>query len=523
MRLESERETLAVRLAAGIATIVALLLCGALAGSRLSSHSAFGLFWLVVVLCGSFVLFARGVGGGVGAGIGLVIGLTACLLLVQREGVPWANRVALCVIGASILGLLGHLAGTWQTVGLTSHTAASPATERGGSSAERRRRLRGDGSAAPWSEQCLSSIASDFFAWVETDAGPSHDLAPNWPAYDQFVRQVLRERLGAAGARVFNVPADGTRLEPMTTTPDPAAGPPPLRDGLIGHVLTTGCTYVAGDDQQGELVRGLEARDPAGWTWLLPLQVSGQPRALVALGRVDPRWAGEVGMANGVRALLQLFWAYVQGQQALQTCRHTDASSGILHRAELLARLHDAAADSARDGEPLMVLAIGVEGLRRMDDSGLWSQRDELIRRLGQLLRNKVRSDDVLGRFSDDRFVVVLRRLDSALGRLIAEKLLDSIRTQVLAAEPFAAAGLGVRGSLAGSGMQAVDGKALLERALGLLEYGRRERLALTSDLMAAEEPATRAATEGHRPTDAATAKPPPAAQPDAVSPGAKP
>ena len=200
---------------------------------------------------------------------------------------------------------------------------------------------------------------------------------------------------------------------------------------------------------------------------------------------------------------------------------HTDRQSGMLNRAELLSRMEETARSSVCEGEPLMVLALAVEGLRRLDDTGRWSQRDLLVQRLGQVLKQKVRSDDLLGRFSDDRFVVVLRRLDSALGTLVAEKLIETVRTSILDTQEQAGGGtspdagtvsLRLRAGLAGSGLSTagravrpfatfdvesaaaengednpavqVNGKMLLERALGLLDYARQQRIDIATDLM---------------------------------------
>src|SRR5262249_43420109 len=104
---------------------------------------------------------------------------------------------------------------------------------------------------------------------------------------------------------------------------------------------------------------------------------------------------------------------------------------GTLTRSELLRKL-EVVAGTVSDEEPMMVLALAIEGLRALDDCGQWNRRDAVIERIGRVLSRRVRSDDLVGRFSDDRFIVVLRRLDSRLGTLVAEKLLHTLRSEVL-------------------------------------------------------------------------------------------
>lgn len=173
-----------------------------------------------------------------------------------------------------------------------------------------------------------------------------------------------------------------------------------------------------------------------------------------------------------------------------------------------------------------MVLALAIEGLRHLDDTGQWSERDALVQQLGAVLHQKVRSDDLLGRFADDRFIVVLRRLDSALGTLVAEKLLETVRTNVL--PTLQDQGDGITGCNAGgdalrdprwlgrdrgaagrpgcpsayrlypysSDYTAGGGCATTsphgsdprprpaQRALGLLDYARQQRIEIATDLM---------------------------------------
>ena len=157
-----------------------------------------------------------------------------------------------------------------------------------------------------------------------------------------------------------------------------------------------------------------------------------------------------------------------------------------------MARIDQTIEESVRDGEPVMIMGIVIEGLRGLDDAGDFARRDELIAKLGQALCDKVRTDDVVGRFADDRFIIVLRRLEVRLGRLIAEKLIQTLKTELTSrgdsGRSAASQRTFIRASLAGADQECLDGPSLLSRALGLLDRARRDGIELAIDAPSTEQ-----------------------------------
>jgi PleD family two-component response regulator len=87
-------------------------------------------------------------------------------------------------------------------------------------------------------------------------------------------------------------------------------------------------------------------------------------------------------------------------------------------------------------------------------------------------MRAKLRSDDLVGRFSEDRFVAVLRRLDLALGQMIARKLLTTVEG-VLEEQPVLAELVRARCGLADLGPDGFEGA--LTRCFEALRQARTE------------------------------------------------
>lgn len=152
---------------------------------------------------------------------------------------------------------------------------------------------------------------------------------------------------------------------------------------------------------------------------------------LVVVGDLPETSLSDRAMLDGLSQLISAFWLHVRDYERLQIARRTDRGSGVLNRTDFLNLGETATSEARREGEPIVVMAVAVEGLRRFDDLGQWALRDRIILEVGRVLRRKLRNDDLVGRFSDDRFVVLLRWLDVGLGRLIAEKVVGWVREAV--------------------------------------------------------------------------------------------
>jgi GGDEF domain-containing protein len=320
-----------------------------------------------------------------------------------------------------------------------------------------------------------TKLIDSFNNWFERqDTGQ-----PLWPAFDRWLRDALNEHLDARRVRCFRVADRGNRLVSLTTQLEEPLWPPCGLPGLIAHVLATGKAYVHGDRTSGEsierladqwaaavrLTPGLKSAMP---NLILPIRAANQSVGLVLVGERP----GPAPDLTGLGGLLTIFWRHVEQAQALTAAEQTDRPSGVLTRADLCVRARQVLAESAGDGEPVVVLALAVEGVRRLDDAGHWALRDRLMRQVGSQMRNRLRSDDLVGRFSEDRFVAVLRRLDLALGRMIARKLLAAVEA-VAGEQPLLQEMVRVRCGLSDAGENGLE--AAVGRAFEALRLARLE------------------------------------------------
>ncbi len=363
-------------------------------------------------------------------------------------------------------------------------------------------------------QEAAQRICAALHAWL----AESEDQSDAWASFDQLVRETLTEHFGAARVRCYHVRPGCETLQTISQdlkrqvseikyqAPDlesrasnpaggtPAPRGPDSRDGVLGHVAATGKEFVANDDSHGPLVDDLAARNEQKWAWVWPIRENHTTIGIVAVGSV--RDAAVLGgdARHAVSQLVSLCWRHVTCLERLRVVQRTDQASGVLTRNDFFTLAGHALADSYSANEPVVVAVMALEGLRRLDDTGFWQQRDTLVEQLGRLIDRRLRTDDLVGRFADDRFVVLLRRLDSGLGRLIAEKLLGTATDclqQILCVDPGGTTKpsevtqqqVRLRMGLAGSGLLQPSLEDLLVAAFFAVERARKENTPLATDL----------------------------------------
>ena len=113
-----------------------------------------------------------------------------------------------------------------------------------------------------------------------------------------------------------------------------------------------------------------------------------------------------------------------------------DALTGLPNRALFLDRLEQASARTRRDGEPLGVLFMDLDGFKAINDKLGHDRGDELLAAVSQRLHGCLRPGDTLARYGGDEFTVLLEKLRSdADGIDVADRLLNAL------ADPFTLGG----------------------------------------------------------------------------------
>ncbi len=374
------------------------------------------------------IILAVGVGGRLlgrtrGLALGILCALFWTVLVQATSGVgmwqdPWT--VATLVAGAVAIAAMGCWSGdvTNERVNDEARDARSPS-----SGGDRSTNLRGD--LGPF--VALSAAVERFDDWLEAH----RDAGDPWPRFDEFIRTTLSDCCQASHVRPYRLLADTSELAPLRGE-DPLADTERLssRKGIVGHVVTTGRSYLAGDNVQGELVEHLAEATHAPPAWCFAVRHGTRRLGVVVVGELALAPEPNAALLQLVERLVNQFWRTLVEALDGRSAKQVDPASGLRTRQAFVRSAEAMVIESYERGEPVAVAVLALEGVRKINDSGRWALGDELLRRVGDALKRKVRMDDCLGRFDGSRFVLLLRRVDSQLAALILSQIVTQVRRE---------------------------------------------------------------------------------------------
>ncbi|MCG5514523.1 GGDEF domain-containing protein [Ectothiorhodospira sp. 9100] len=142
------------------------------------------------------------------------------------------------------------------------------------------------------------------------------------------------------------------------------------------------------------------------------------PLAVPRLHRYD-----ELGQVVG--AFNDLIERIGKHQMELDRIAHYDPLTGVPNRRLLADRMEQAIARSRRDGGPLAICYLDLDGFKPINDRHGHAMGDQLLLAITARLRKLLRVDDTLARLGGDEFVILFNNLhtmveaDQALSRLL--------------------------------------------------------------------------------------------------------
>ncbi|MDZ7640929.1 MAG: sensor domain-containing diguanylate cyclase [Desulfurivibrio sp.] len=133
-----------------------------------------------------------------------------------------------------------------------------------------------------------------------------------------------------------------------------------------------------------------------------------------------------------------------------------DALTGLANRRQLSLELARHWATAQRENSSLAVIMLDLDHFKHYNDTRGHLAGDRLLREIGQIIRDCVRSEDLPVRYGGEEFLILLRRAGDARAEAVAERLREAVaaRTEVTTS-------LGV----AGSNPQDQDPWQMIQRA----------------------------------------------------------
>ncbi len=145
------------------------------------------------------------------------------------------------------------------------------------------------------------------------------------------------------------------------------------------------------------------------------------------------RWfAGPDGRAARAHGVLRVINERYEYERRLTFLAQHDGLTGELNRHHLTEVLEDTLEDAIRFRSSCGFLLVAVDNLSRINESYGFDVADEVIAEVGKRLRGRMRGKDTLGRYSGNKFGVVLRDCTPDDMAIAAERLLAGVRDEMV-------------------------------------------------------------------------------------------
>jgi len=161
-----------------------------------------------------------------------------------------------------------------------------------------------------------------------------------------------------------------------------------------------------------------------------------------------------------------------------------DSLTGLLDRRRFRAELDQYVSFSARYGGQGAVMIIDIDGLKAVNDALGHHAGDNLIRRIASILRERVRTTDIVARLSGDEFAVLVPQTDTEGALQLGEDLRAQVAEGAAPLPDAENATISVGITMFG-GERDVGGEAVLvaaDQAMYRAKEGGRNQIALFQD-----------------------------------------
>ncbi|MBY0382144.1 MAG: bifunctional diguanylate cyclase/phosphodiesterase [Xanthobacteraceae bacterium] len=143
-------------------------------------------------------------------------------------------------------------------------------------------------------------------------------------------------------------------------------------------------------------------------------------------------FVGADGRPSHARGILRPNAERHAREQQLRKLTQDDPLTGAFNRTHLIAALAETLEEASRFRSPFAFMLVGIDDLAQLNEAFGFDVADEVITEVAHRIRARLRNVDVLGRFSGNKFGLVLKNCTADDMQIAAERFLAGIRDEVV-------------------------------------------------------------------------------------------
>jgi len=158
-----------------------------------------------------------------------------------------------------------------------------------------------------------------------------------------------------------------------------------------------------------------------GFSLCVPIMGQERPLGVVLIGPSDRHLphAREIGRTLALISSVAIASTVVLSKERLLA--KTDGLTGLLNKTNIYRRLRDLVSDDAN--APLSIFLLDIDHFKHYNDTNGHLPGDELLKRMGALLRENSREHEVVGRYGGEEFLVVMPNTPKDVAVRVAHRI----------------------------------------------------------------------------------------------------
>ena len=206
---------------------------------------------------------------------------------------------------------------------------------------------------------------------------------------------------------------------------------PPIQRGEVRFIIAN---WDESDVRTLQFIPRLRETKMHGHVYILLLSSRDGDEAVISAGADDVLYKPlkqqelKTRIALGERMTIMAN-TLAEARSQLENAALYDPLTGMLNRAAFYRQAQGELERARRSSHPLSLISLDIDNFKSMNEAYGISTGDDVLRIVGQVIREKSRPYDCIGRWTGDEFILALPGVIGADAEKIAERIMTGIRS----------------------------------------------------------------------------------------------